>query len=198
MIQQGINQLLSTAGIFARLSPGLEKKRELKGYETQQGVAKKALDLAERPEERATIQSDIEGIAEKKFRLDPTEQSYAEYNKERAKGLPVALSESPASPEEIAMERAETILREREIDQLTRQFTDPDSVMQDLAGRAQQSVAQAQKRRYFMDYLREQPTSFGGTVGELPPKVQRQIAGEYSRKERKALMDRIDKERGNG
>lgn len=164
MIQQGINQLLSTAGVFARLSPTLEaralshqRNKEMQNKATAVSLARSAgdTDLA------TSINEEIADIATQEFEANPTEQTYS-------------------------------VLAN------IRREMSPETVMQDLAGRAQQSVTQAQKRRYFMDYLREQPTSFGGTVGELPHKVQRQIAGEYSRKERKALMDRIDKERGNG
>lgn len=194
MIQQGINQLLTSAGIFARLSPELEKKRELAGYEKQKGVARQALEVATRPEDRMDIQTDIEDITGRQFRLNPTEESYAEYSEERAKSRPTATTEIEADPEEIAQERAETILREREIERLTRQLTDPETVMQDLASRAETSIAQTTKRRRFMDYLRDEPTSLGGTVGELPAKLQRQIAKAYSRKERRELMDRKDRE----
>jgi hypothetical protein len=43
-----------------------------------------------------------------------------------------------------------------------------------------------------MSYLQKQPTSFGGTVGELPTNIQKQIASQYSKSERKKLMDTMD------
>lgn len=53
--------------------------------------------------------------------------------------------------------------------------------------------AQRQKRRNFMrDYLSKQTTSFGGTVGDLPKNVQKQIASQYTPAERKRLMDAMD------
>lgn len=58
-----------------------------------------------------------------------------------------------------------------------------------------QQVLQREKRRNFMDYLRSEPTSLGGNVGELPTHLQEQIASQYSRSERKALMDRVDREK---
>lgn len=57
-------------------------------------------------------------------------------------------------------------------------------------------VQEAKKRqkRNFMSYLSKQPTSLGGTVGELPKNVQKQIASQYSKTQRKKLMDTMDKE----
>ena len=58
---------------------------------------------------------------------------------------------------------------------------------------------QKTKRRNFMrDYLSKQPTSLGGTVGELPPAMQKQIAATYSKSQRKTMMDRMDREAKDG
>lgn len=52
---------------------------------------------------------------------------------------------------------------------------------------------QRKTRRNFMrDYLSKQPTSFGGTVGDLPKNMQRQIANQYTPAQRKKLMDEVD------
>lgn len=56
----------------------------------------------------------------------------------------------------------------------------------------QQKEAKKTQRRNFMNYLRKQPIEGGGTVGELPSQVQKQIASQYSKKERKQLMDAMD------
>ena len=60
--------------------------------------------------------------------------------------------------------------------------------------------AQAKKtqRRKFMDYLAKQPTSLGGTVGELPKPLQKQVASQYTRSQRKEMMDRMDREANDG
>lgn len=58
---------------------------------------------------------------------------------------------------------------------------------------------QTTKRRNFMrDYLAKQETSLGGTVGELPPAMQKQIASQYSKSQRRAMMDRMDREAKDG
>lgn len=61
-----------------------------------------------------------------------------------------------------------------------------------------QTTAKKKNRRYFLEYLRKQPTSIGGTVGDLPISKQREIAKQYNRGDRKRMMDRMDKEEKDG
>ena len=63
---------------------------------------------------------------------------------------------------------------------------------------SRQQEAMKKQRRNFMSYLAQQSTSFGGTVGDLPKPVQKQIASQYSKSQRKTMMDRMDKEAKNG
>ena len=58
--------------------------------------------------------------------------------------------------------------------------------------------AKKKQRRNFMDYLSKQTTSLGGTIGDLPKDLQKQIASQYSKSQRKAMMDKMDKEAKNG
>ena len=54
---------------------------------------------------------------------------------------------------------------------------------------------QKTKRRNFMkDYLSKQETSLGGRVGDLPEHVQKKIAAQFSKSQRKEMMDRMDRE----
>lgn len=55
--------------------------------------------------------------------------------------------------------------------------------------------AKKNQRRNFMSYLTQQPTSLGGTVGDLPKDMQKQIASQYSKADRRKLMDQMDKEK---
>ena len=75
-----------------------------------------------------------------------------------------------------------------------------DKVKQELAQKQmkQQQEAKKTQRRNFMDYLSKQTTSLDGTVGDLPKDVQKQIASQYSKSQRKTMMDRMDKEAKNG
>lgn len=58
--------------------------------------------------------------------------------------------------------------------------------------------AKKTQKRNFMSYLAQQPTSLGGTVGDLSPDLQRQIASQYNKSQRKTMMDKMDKEAKNG
>ena len=75
-----------------------------------------------------------------------------------------------------------------------------DKVKQELAQNQmkQQQEAKRTQRRNFMDYLAKQSSSLGGTIGELPESTQKQIASQYSKSQRKTMMDRMDKEAKNG
>ena len=75
-----------------------------------------------------------------------------------------------------------------------------DKVKQELAQKQmkQQQEAKKTQRRNFMDYLSKQTTSLDGTVGDLPMPIQKQIASQYSKSQRKTMMDRMDKEAKNG
>lgn len=69
-----------------------------------------------------------------------------------------------------------------------------DRMKQSLEKVAKVNEAKQKQKRNFMNYLKTQKTSFGGTVGDLPYNLQKEIAKGYSPKQRKALMDKIDKE----
>lgn len=58
----------------------------------------------------------------------------------------------------------------------------------------QEGMKQVQQRRNFKDYLSQLPTSLGGTVGQLNPQMQKQIASQYSKSQRRTIMDRMDRE----
>lgn len=63
--------------------------------------------------------------------------------------------------------------------------------------RAQKQVkAKGSQKRRFRDYLARMETSLGGTVGELPAEAQAYIASQYSRKDRKKIMDEEDRKGG--
>lgn len=55
--------------------------------------------------------------------------------------------------------------------------------------------AKKTQKRNFMDYLKNQPTSLGGKVGDLSPAMQKQIASGYSASQRKKLMEMADREK---
>lgn len=60
--------------------------------------------------------------------------------------------------------------------------------------KAAKQQQQKNRRNFMRDYLAQQPTSLGGTVGELPKDVQKTIASQYDRAARRRMMDTMDKE----
>lgn len=67
------------------------------------------------------------------------------------------------------------------------------------AQRAKQSAdgeiqAKGKQKRDFMEYLKKVPTSLGGNVGQLPEHLQKTIASQYTKADRKKLMDDMDRE----
>lgn len=58
----------------------------------------------------------------------------------------------------------------------------------------QEGLKQVKQRRNFNNYLNQLPTSLGGSVGELPANMRQQIASQYNKSQRRALMDKMDRE----
>lgn len=57
--------------------------------------------------------------------------------------------------------------------------------------------AKQNRRNFINDYLAKQTSSLGGKVGDLPKNLQKQIASQYTKSQRTAMMDRMDKQNGN-
>jgi hypothetical protein len=60
---------------------------------------------------------------------------------------------------------------------------------------AEKQAAKQKQRRNFKEYLKQQPIAGGGTIGQLSDKAISQIAKQYSPKQRKKIMDTMDKEK---
>lgn len=54
-------------------------------------------------------------------------------------------------------------------------------------------MQQKTQRRNFMEYLGKQESSLG-KVGDLPQSLQKQIAQQYTRSQRRTLMNKMDRE----
>jgi hypothetical protein len=197
-IQSGINQLLTTAGVMAHLSPGLraaaEKQNKLDDLRSQAAgfsaagkeaalsanktieEAKNELDPEKKLKLRETAHRDLaesmdfvkrkEAIAKEMFETDPSEESYAKYKKIR--------------------EGIET--------ELTPQFKKMQESLDRMREKGQAKVEQRAKRRDFMKALGAEQVNFGsgteGTVNELPKNLQKAIAAQYDKSQRKELMDK--------
>ena len=206
-IQSNINQGLSVASMLLTMHPALrakaEKRAELKNlgqrekvlqkqYKTVAGTVKDVEAGEKVPEmlkadefggskftnppdvERAEkIEGKLADIAEKRFDIEPTSENYAEALHAEYGGVPSGLS-----------------TEKNQISQFKANLA---------AAKAQDNLKAKQKekrqgRRNFKDYIASEPTSLGGSVGELDPKIQKFIAQSYSKAEKKQIMDRKDKE----
>lgn len=193
VIQNAINQTLGTVGIAARLSPEYETKQELHKLgkqETALSVQQETLrpiDYDELEEGRTIGAQQYKEILEKQaevaqrqFELNPTKESMRKAAFARSAAGQGPLMSFKADPEEIMMEQEE--LRQQEA--------------MDKVGKKQ--GAQLRQKRKFKDYLSKLETSLGGTVGDLPEKLQKQILKSYSPQQRRQIMNQMDKEKKDG
>lgn len=187
VIQSSINSMMGTAsiaaGLFAASPVGkrISENRNLKAADKSLAAARQSISANEKlsQEERASAVKELAekqaDVAERRFYNKPTTQSAIYAMRERFVN-DAATDEMPGvgtSPQEQAALRAKQS-RDNAIN------------------------AKKKQRRNFMDYLKQQPTSLGGKVGDLPPQAQKQIAGQYTRSQRKRLMDMADKGGRNG
>ena len=197
-IQSGINQLFTTAGVMARLSPELsaaaEKRAKIDDLRNQAAgfsaagkvaakSAKETIDEAlntpnseEQLKLRETAHRDLaesmdfverkENIAKEMFEIDPSEESYAKYKN----------------------------IREKNKTELTPEFKKMQESLDRMRQKGKAKVEQRAKRRDFMKALGSEPVNFGsgteGSVGELPKNLQKAIAAQYDKSQRKELMDK--------
>lgn len=208
--QSSINQTLGTIGALATFSPQLQEhaekiaeNRKIKKEEKtlkEQGKAIASSRVSIRPEVEEDINNRARELARRKFELNPSAETYSEY----AKQIPLTIR---ADLEDIHMERMAGIPDEARRaaeynhaykEAYNQEFSRLDKMSQAMSRVDRQSEAKKTQRRNFLDYIRSMPTSFGGTVGQLPKDMQKQIASTYTKSQRKAMMDRMDKEKSNG
>lgn len=215
--QSSINQTLGTLGALATFSPGLQdhaekvrEKRQIKNEEKALNKKTEAATSSDKPLE-PQIEEDINkrnlDLAKRRFELNPSPKTYEEYSKL----LPKTFKEDP---EMLHEERLNSIpdeaRRNAEYDYNYRKAYDKElaslnygrqlDIRRENAMSRVGSIAEAKakQKRNFMEYLRKQPISLGGTnsgtIGDLPKEAQRQIASQYTRGQRKTMMDRMDEE----
>lgn len=194
-IQANINTMLSLAGILASQNPSL------------QAMAKKRSDIANLNKQEKAINAAIAAtganiaakepygeqlteVKKKQFELDPTAESFKAYKETE----PRRVLTTEAEPEDIARERYESELKEQEVNQYLQMYRNAETKAQETLQTKQEEKRKT--RRNFLDYMKNEPTSLGGTFGELDPALQKKIASQYSRAERKKIMDRKDTTNG--
>lgn len=194
--QQSVNQTIGTVGVLAGLSPTLRQKKldraESDKLTRQSEVADRAITQASKGidlDEPMIAENDAyidalqnkENIAKRLFDLNPTDESYGKYNEAFTKRQMASLDLQDA--------------REK-----WKKDTDDLIKKQEQAMADMESKKEAKKtlRRNFTTYLAQQPTSFGGTVGDLSSDLQKKIAAQYDRNARRRMMNQMDREARDG
>ena len=128
--------------------------------------------------------------AHNQARIDQTRENHANYHADKE-----AWEETNRLYQE-----AEAARREEEAMAIG-EFGTPrydESRAQQANERSQKQAKARQARRNFVrDYLPKIETGFGGTVGDFSKETQRKLGKNYSTKERKEIMDRMDNEKKN-
>ena len=191
--QQSVNQALSTAGALAGLSGIPQKKAAEKAEIEKEKAAQAELEKKEK------ILSEQAEIARMGQHINiPNKKQYEVYKdiaKERAELARQQFEKNPSNDtykkysdlRSIAYESPFRTLHDDE----KKQSTAMDRMIK-------QQEAKKTQRRNFMSYLAQQSTSLGVTVGDLSPDTQKQIASQYSKSQRRTMMNRMDKEAKNG
>ena len=209
-IQGDINQALGTLGALATFSPQLKEHAEnmaesRKLNKRQEILDKQAASSGDKPLQPQIaddISEQMRDIAKRRFELKPTEETYKEY----AKTIPMITKEDPEFIHEERMEGIpDEARRAAEYDYAYKQaynneLANLDKQQQAMARMTRQADAKKALRRNFMDYISKMPT-LGETVGSIDarnPGFAKKIAAQYSKSQRKALMDRMDKEAKDG
>lgn len=191
MIQGSINQLLQSAAIFGRLAPDYEKKVEMRQLTKQEDVLKGQVEAAK------------QSLTERKANLKPGElkQDVDVLKQATQKGVQLAEKGFELDPSTETYEKL--LKRKRTAESASQIEKDYLAQRQQLAEQKAQSALQleqnrvAKSKRNFMEYLGKQETSLGGTVSQLPPAMQKEIASQYSKSQRQSIMNRMDKEDKN-
>ena len=191
--QQSVNQALSTAGALAGLSGIPQRKAAEKAEIEKEKAAQAALD---KKEKILAQQADIAGTGVRANTPGTTQfKIYEDIAKESAE---IARQQFERNPSNDTYKKYSE-LRSIAHDISSRKLQD-DEIKQALSmdRMIKQQEAKKTQRRNFMSYLAQQSTSLGVTVGDLSPDTQKQIASQYSKSQRKTMMDRMDKEAKNG
>lgn len=169
-IQSGINQLISQAAGLSVLAKGAKEVGEVK--KEVSGLRPELKRAYEKQVEEAKTKP-VSPAAAKEFRYIAENIGTA-----KAGSMPTGSlgtwAEATRKPDTPASEEAKAAL-----------------AMQSMATKGSSKIRQ---RRNFADYMQNVKTSIG-KFSELDPKIQKAIMADYSRADRKKIMDTVDKEK---
>lgn len=185
--QGAVNEVVNQAGLYSSLAGGpqdlkerirLGKEEKVVGEQMRNLMndAAESIKSAEFDDRVDAYRHELSRLAEnrldieeRKYQLNPNRENY-----------------------DTVMSARDVLSSIRETDSLR------EKQKQAMARMSEQAQAKKTQRRNFMNYLAQQPTSLGGTVGDLPKSLQKQVASQYTRSQRKTMMDRMDEEAKNG
>lgn len=191
-IQAGINRALSVAGFFASQSPALQAKAKERAEIGAINVKQKKINKQVNTVADEGLRALDEALAKEESGEAVTPEEFGEA--ERNVSDLVDVQRHSVELAKRKFELKPTVENYREI-----------GLKEDMANALEETLVTAREklftkqeekrasRRSFIDYMKDEPTSFGKTVGELDPKIQKSILKDYSKAERKKIMDERDK-----
>ena len=195
--QQSVNQALSTAGALAGLS-GIPQRKAAEKAEIEKEKAEQA--ALDKKEKILAQQANIAGTRVRANTPGTTQfKIYEDIAKESAE---IARQQFEKNPSNDTYKRYSE-LRSIAYGISSRTLHDDEKKQSTAMDRmSRQQEAKKTQRRNFMDYLSKQPVflqgTTSGTVGDLPKEKQKQIASQYTKSQRRTMMNRMDKEANNG
>lgn len=186
-IQASLNNLVaSTLGATFAIAhlPGvknrIDTKAKVRALNKKQKLLNKAEAQGKLPNETVSkLREEGLDAAEKALKLDPNKKTYEQFMEQNV-NQSVLL---PADEDEIAQEQAE------------QGVVSPTVARAQVSQESKRGVKNAvPARRSFLKAMQAERVSFGGKgesseFGELPLNLQKQIAAQYSKSERKKVMD---------
>ena len=185
--QQSVNQALSTAGALAGLS-GIPQKKAAEKAEIEKEKAEQA--KLEKKEEIIAQQAEI-ATKDARINIPGTTQSkiFRDIAKEAAEIARQQFEKNPSNDTYRKYSHLRSMAYAEPYRTLHYDEGKQSSAMDRMS---RQQEAKKTQRRNFMSYLAQR------TVGDLSPDVQKQIASQYNKKQRKTMMDKMDEEAKNG
>ena len=199
-IQGDINQALGTLGALATFSPQLkehaEKMAENRNLNKRQKVLDEQAKIAEQDLKNKTTPNANGDIIIDAQTASEIQQSRREQMRQNQEQEDISRRRYDLKP---TLENYQKWQTDASINQNARdEYANIEKQEKSMGRVGRLQEAKKTQKRNFMDYLSQQSTSLGGTVGELPKPLQKQIASQYTKSQRKTMMDRMDREANNG
>lgn len=199
-IQSDINSMIGTAGVLATFSPQLQEHAENMAENRKLNKRQKVLDeqakIAEQDLKKKTTPNAEGDIIIDEQTASEIQQARRELMRQNQEQEDISRRRYDLKP---TLENYQKWQIDASINQNARdEYANIEKQEKAMGRVGRLQEAKKTQKRNFMSYLAQQPTSLGGTVGELPKPLQRQIASQYTKSQRKTMMDRMDEEAKNG